>query len=194
MPWPAPATRATCTSGCEMARRSAWRVGKAEPFSSSAASTNTGTETGEVVSVGASVERSAAPSSTPGSICSSASARAAGTSSLRPSADVRERSGPKGAAASWAAAASASMPWGPPTRDGVEEDPEHGDRAVELVFGGLAHVQRRVLEEGGGQELGVPLGDPPGDDAAQRVADEHGRSPHGLAQHADDVLAVAVDV
>ena len=68
------------------------------------------------------------------------------------------------------------------------------DRAVVLVLGGLAHVQRRVLQERGGHELGVALGHPPGDDAAQRVADEHRRAAHRLAQDADDVLAVVVDV
>jgi hypothetical protein len=62
------------------------------------------------------------------------------------------------------------------------------------VLGGLAHVERRVLEEGGNDEVGVALGHPPRDDAAQRVPHEHRGAADRLAQHADDVLAVVVDV
>jgi hypothetical protein len=40
----------------------------------------------------------------------------------------------------------------------------------------------------------VPLGHPPRDDAAQRVPDEDGGAADLLAQNADDVLAVVVDV
>jgi hypothetical protein len=60
------------------------------------------------------------------------------------------------------------------------------------VLLGLAHVERRVLEQGGGDELRLVLRDPPRRDAAERVADEHGRTIQ-QAQDRDDVLAVAVD-
>ena len=80
----------------------------------------------------------------------------------------------------------------------------HGDRVVAdrredlrrrvvRVLGGLAHVERRVLEEHGGDELRVLLGHPPRRVAAEGVAHEHGGAPGDGAQELRDVCALALE-
>jgi hypothetical protein len=59
-----------------------------------------------------------------------------------------------------------------------------------LCIRGLACEQRRILEQRGGDEAEV-LGEPPGDDAAERVPDDDHRPRLDRAQHGHDVGAVA---
>jgi hypothetical protein len=66
-------------------------------------------------------------------------------------------------------------------------------KVVAVVRAGLAHVQRGVLEQRGSDELRMPLGDPPGDAPAERVADEHRRAAGDLPQDLDEVRPVVLD-
>ena len=82
---------------------------------------------------------------------------------------------------------------GLPLVDGGADQREDGGERRRLVGPLVAEVQRRVLEQDGGDEVGAHLGQLGRGDAAEGVADDDGRSADELLEHGRGVADVVGD-